>query len=950
MMTVSKFASAHHAAAYYDHDDYYAEAGQAPSGWHGKGAERLGLFGEVDRELMHSIMNGELPAGDRVGMEKDGEWQHAPGFDATLSAPKSVSVMALAGGDTRLIQAHRESVKAALNFIEERVAACRIREAGEIRREETGNLLIASFDHSTSREQDPQLHSHNLIMNVTQDANGIWRSLEASELFKIHHEANRVYQQSLAQHTLAMGYNIERTKHGWEIQGIDDLSRGFSSRKDAIDAWLEANGYDRETASAEIRQRATLATRPPKEVGADRGAMMANWRQRAAELGYNLDTLVPGKEKERGAEEVKEEAKAVADKAVGRAAAHLAERKSRFTYKEIVDRALKEASGENAALDDIKEAISRSAELKPAQTKTEKGREPGFTTAKAIKAERAMLSIEAQGREYGKSITSTEDALAIVERANAESEWPWNNGQKAATAGILCSTARIQALQGDAGTAKTTTVIKTVAEVAQEKDIGVIGLAPTASAAEQLAEGGKLGEAYTVDKFLADLRRQEPTGQEQIWVVDEAAMLSAEKMKDLLRASEQHEARVVLVGDTNQLASIEAGAAFRQLQEAGIQTHKLDEIVRQRNEHTKEAVEASIRGDIETAMKQIEHSGTINEMNDPTERRKAIAKAFLSKTQEERSDTIVLDSTRAGRNELNTLIREGLKQEGALKGEDLAAQRMESKDMTRVEKSRADNYESGDFVTFGRDLKSAGIEKGEYYQVADIDINQGTVTLQNDQGQELTWKPEQASAAVTAYQEAETQLAIGDQLIWKQNNQDLGLKNGDRLTIENFEKGVVIAQDQRGKQHHIDTSQRQGQHFDYAYASTVYSAQGRTADTVLANVASEDKALLSQQQFYVAASRAKEGVHLYTDNKESVTSLIKENSGQKETALDKLENQAQMERDAKEREREAEAKREIEAESQKQYQIATGKSREDFKKEREAHRNRDREHTYEMGL
>ena len=891
MMTVAGVKSSFQAASYYDKDDYYSEKGQSPSHWYGAGAEALGLSGSVDRDVFKEMLDGNLPSGDRIGMEKNGEWVHAPGYDATFSAPKTVSIMALAAGDNRLVNVHSEAVKEALDFIQERVAGCRIRTSEGIEDQKTNNIIAASFLHSTSRNNDPQLHTHNVILNLTKDANGQWRSLDARELFNIHHEANKVYEQTLAQKILELGYNIARTKNGFEIDGVpENVIAANSSRSNAVEAWLEAKGYDRDTADTKLKQKAALATRPPKEIGVDREALKEHWQQKAAELGCDLREMLPRESSRRSPEKVAENAKENASKSVDLAIRHLAERDSRFTCTDLEDRAMKQASGFNATLTDIRAAIKSNEQLKACIKNTEKGAVAGYTTLSAIKAERAILAIERSGRDSVEPIASSRSALDYIKKADAESEYGFNNGQIEATHTIVTSVNSVVALQGLAGTSKTNSVIKTSAELAQMSGYQVVGMAPTSNAAAELSSGGGIKDTQTVDKFLGSLHgKTVDNEQKKLWVVDEASMLSAEKMTKLLRAAENHGAKVLLVGDIKQLGSIEAGAAFRQMQESGMQVTKLDEIVRQQNKDTLAGVYSSVEGNIKEAMEHIERGGKIVEIADAGERRREMAAQYLNTEKDMRDKTLVLDSTRKGRAELNSLIREGLKAEGALSGADKLTDRLDNKDLTKVEKLSVNSYEAGEVVRFDKDIKSLGVEKGGYYSVDSVNYSTGAVTLKNGAGEQIKWLPERmASAHASVYKQESVNLAIGESIVWRDNNADLGLRNGQTLKITELNGSSMIVQDNAGKNFEINVSTEKGKHFDHAYCSTVYSSQGRTAENVIANLAKEDKALLSQQQWYVTISRAKQGVTIFTDDRKGVTKNIQEKTGQKETALERV--------------------------------------------------------------
>lgn len=895
MINLTLLSSAAHAESYYDHDDYYSESGEAPSRWQGSGAAALGLAGEVSREELHDMLEGELPDGTRLGVQRNGEWQHRPGHDATLSAPKSVSTAALVGGDDRLIKAHDEAVAEALSWLEENAAQTRIREDGEVSTERTGNLAAATFRHATNRNQDPQLHTHCLLINATQDSEGRWRSLDSKELYRVQHAANEVYMQSLARRAQELGYTVEQSEHGFELGEVpDEVREAFSSRRAAVDAWLEAHGYDRETASAEIRERATLATRARKEKGVDRGALAQRWRDRGTALGYDAEAAVrSAKQREVNPQEIASAAAERAAAAVATAAGSLGERKSRFTSVELEREALRSARGSAATHHEIREAIREAevgGELKRRTVETDAGGEQGYTTQEAIRTERAMLAIERAGRGAAGPLADRDAARRSIEKAAESSPHGWTRGQREAAQGLLTSESRVAAVQGYAGTAKTTTVLRTVAEEAEAAGYVVRGMAPTRSAADQLAEGAQLGDANTVASHLAQQRSGAIEGEDrpELWLVDEASMLSAKDMRDLLRAAERKEARVAMVGDVQQLGSVEAGEAFRQLQERGMETYVLDEVVRQRDDDTRAAVYSSIEGDVAGAMRHIERSGEIREERDAARRREAIAEGYLALSAEERAEALVLDPTRSGRRALNERIRQGLRAEGRLQGEEARVESLEKKDMTSEESQDASRYEAGDLVRFARDYRKAGIEADTYYRVAGVDYAERTVRLEDSEGNELRWQPHRFGGGRQSevYQAEAVGVAAGDELQWSRNDRERGLANGDRLTVEAVEGSEILARDARGREHRLDAQERDSQHWRHAYAVTVHAAQGRTASTVFAHLAGEDRHLLDQRSYYTAISRAKDRVQLYTDDRDDVERIIGARSGVRQTALE----------------------------------------------------------------
>lgn len=279
------------AAGYYEDgaDDYYAQEGEA-SAWQGKGAEALGLSGAVDSKRFRELLSGEVQPGiaiTRDGTRKDSKSRL--GIDLTFSAPKSVSLQALIGGDVEIIKAHDRALARALEHAEERAQA-RKKVDGRSQVETTGNLVVAKFRHETSREQDPQLHTHAVVMNLTRRADGQWRALKNDEIVKMNKYLGAVYRAELATELQRLGYNIRHDRDGmFELAHIDRKQlEGFSQRGAQIEARLSAAGLDRSSATPGQKQQATMQSRARK-VSVEREVLHTEWRGRAKELGIDFD-------------------------------------------------------------------------------------------------------------------------------------------------------------------------------------------------------------------------------------------------------------------------------------------------------------------------------------------------------------------------------------------------------------------------------------------------------------------------------------------------------------------------------------------------------------------------------------------------------------------------------------------------------------------------------------
>lgn len=489
--SVSALTSSAQAASYYEADDYYSEGGLSPSEWQGVGAEALGLSGEVDRDQFRELLDGNV-AGEQLGAFRDGQLEHRPGWDVTLSAPKSVSIMAEVAGDRRLIAAHGEAVRTAMAHVEKHMAATRIRDGGTVTREATGNLVIASFQHGTSRAQDPQLHTHNVIMNATRDEDGTWRSLEPRAIYQLQKQIGAIYRQELAVRVRELGYEIATGKDSlFEIKGISgEVLAAFSTRSAEIEAALAERGTSRDAASALEKQVAALDTREAK-VAADHASLVSDWRETASGAGFGSEErLAMVREAETKAADPSHRAaidmqgENAAARAVAHAADKLGERQSVFSAAALQEEAGRIGLGKvgyaqiGAAID----AAAKQGELIDRTFQDRRGAEfAGFTTRQNVETEAKLLRIEAEGRGALSPIASPLAAAKAVACASAQAErggHSWNADQRAATEQLLTSRNRITAVQGYAGTAKTTTVLATFAREAEARGVSIVALAP----------------------------------------------------------------------------------------------------------------------------------------------------------------------------------------------------------------------------------------------------------------------------------------------------------------------------------------------------------------------------------------------------------------------------------------------------------------------------------------
>ena len=398
MLSIRKLACAAQTAHYFEADDYYVGSdNRSPSAWWGRGAKSLGLLGDVDRADFKTLLDGRLPTGELLPARPDGA--RRIGYDVTFSAPKSVSLQALVASDRDVIEAHRHAVSTALSFLEARAARARLTIGETTTMEATNNLVVARFDHDTSRDLDPQLHTHAVILNATRREDGSWRAISNEALYDFRKAADGVYKTELAAELQELGYDVRvtHTDGRFEIRGYSDKQlRLFSKRRKAIEAALEDNGL----VGARASEWAALITRQKKQ-HVDRDKLHCAWREEARHAGIRFP---------RGAHEPKArtrtqlrqqrhearltegaDAPAAAD-AAKRAIAHLTERRTVVSEQELLAQALGRSTGRNraAVVFGALAQMRRTGALLDAKSESEHGLR--FTTEEALQTEAAILA------------------------------------------------------------------------------------------------------------------------------------------------------------------------------------------------------------------------------------------------------------------------------------------------------------------------------------------------------------------------------------------------------------------------------------------------------------------------------------------------------------------------------------------------------------------------------
>src|SRR5271156_2649016 len=873
MLTISKPLSSSQAQTYHAKEfmsveqNYWKQGDTILGEWQGRMAEQYGLAGGIDARHFARLSEGQNPlTGEQLVRHRNGQEyttadgttvkpvEHRAGWDATFSAPKSVSLTALVGGDDRVREAHRQAVTTALTELE-RYTQARI--GGNRAAETTGEFIAAKFEHDTARPVDgyaaPQLHTHAVIFNVAVRDNGQTRALQERGLFESQQFATAVYQSEMTYRLRNLGYEIEPGRSGApEIKGYSQEYLDASSpRSQQIREHLEKTGYQ----GPEAAQIAAHSTRDRKEIHSPAEVLAAH-RQIAAEFGNQADKVVM-EARSRGPEHAPEHDRESSQQAARQAVTYARDRSfereavtdERELYRDALRRGMSETTYSEVRAGFEARIAAGEFQLVSGQ-KHDSGR--SFTTAETIRAEKEILHRMQQGQGRAEQIMSIQAAVA-----HAEKQRHLNAGQRSATEEILTSRDVVQGLEGRAGVGKTT-LLKSVREAAEKRGYVVEGFAPTSRAANQLRDASI--SADTLRGFL--VRPGQPSPDRHLYMVDESSLAGTKQVRDFLAKLESSD-RVLLIGDPRQHQGVEAGKPFEQLVNAGMKTTQLDQIVRQRDApELLKAVEHLSRGETAEGLALLEQQGRITEIADPQQRIAAIARSYAASPD----NTIVVSPDNASRHQINQAVRSELQILGTVASEDHAMRVLATRsDMTGADRTWAARYAVDDVLYYPRGSQGIGIERQSYTKVIATQPKDNLLTVQKEDGTTATYNPLRLYG-VTVYRELEREFAVGDRLSFTAPSKELGVANRDLGTVQRIDKGGQFSvKMDNGKAVSFDANQMR--HFDHGYAVTSHSSQGLTADRVLVNVDTEVHPELINSRFaYVSVSRASHDVQVFTND------------------------------------------------------------------------------------
>ena len=691
-------------ATYYEslaRDDYYKAGGEPPGRWEGRLAEHLQLYGHVKPGQLGTLFRGVHPLTEKPLAKNAGEG-HKAGWDLTFSAPKSVSlVWAISDRHSQaaIAQAHDQAVIRALTYLEQRAFSSRDRLEPQSGR---GALMAAVFQHGTSREMDPQLHSHAVVANLGRRIEGSWCALDFDSRWKM--AAGAIYRAELAHHLQGIGYGIERDDSSFRIAGIgQDITDAFSTRRRQILEALERTGL----AGAKAADIAALSTRKVKQ-DADRQALMPVWREQAAAVGLDANTLCA----------LRMDPESLGDRApvaIEEILQSLTHTASTFTRMQLETAIATEAQGRLNG-DEIVALVATVIEQRQ-------------QTVGPLGLVRLFLPTTDSRREQGVERFTTREMLAIEQSIveGAVGRVKETRHKVSATPGLInhpsLSLEQIQGLQhvteseggvsvirGLAGTGKSM-LLAAAKDSWEEGGLNVIGAALAGKAADSLEEGSGI-PSQTLHSLMADLDGQHRVlSKRDVVVIDEAGMVGSRQLKGILDQVHASGAKAVLVGDPLQLQPIEAGGMFRHLSDL-IGYAELTAIRRQEKAADRTMIGNLIEGKSRAVMEDLKARGML--VKTPgTDLHAAVVDAWAQAWDRKKpAATLMLAGTRSDVYRLNLLARETLKPEKRLHSE------------TTMETDRGPRaFAIGERMMFTRNSRPLGVKNGQTGTLAAWSIN-----------------------------------------------------------------------------------------------------------------------------------------------------------------------------------------------------------------------------------
>ena len=786
------------------------------------------------------------------------------GIDLTFSAPKSVSILIELTDDPilrdKLIEMHDNAVCKTIGYIEKNVITARVFNG----KDEKGRRKYvpvppdkgvewAAFRHHTSRENDPQLHTHVVVANRIY-VNGREYSIDSRDLYEYHIAFGKMYRAELYNALQKEGLSVKITDYKnffFTIEGIgEEAIQVFSKQSKNMDKLLkELKKEFPDESEARLKELANLESRPAKDRSKTLEELRTHWKeespQKRIEYVKKFGVLA-------GSEEV---AKAVAE-----AAEKLTENKSVFSDLDFKNSVKQILIYKGFRFDEVAIQTALKESVKKHDLK-EIGKNK-FTTKEIRMAEFQTQNHARDTHNKFESILNKEDAVKAIKaweekkRLDDPKFKGLTNDQRKTLEMMLTTKDGVMIFQGDAGTGKTT-VLRALNDICKERGFELIGLSFQGKAAQEIYEASGI-KGMTLDSFLSIMRGKKniEINNKKIYIVDESSMTATLKFRDVSLYAKREGAKMFAGGDIKQLPSIQAGGMFERMQKSeNISFVELKESIRQKDPVLKAIVKHFAESKALKGLKAMDAAGKIHEIKDKDNLFQAITDAYVAEGDK---NNIILAAKNKDRFIINQITREKLKQKGLLDAEDFKIKIKEGKNLNDYDKKQIWSYDEKDIIVRGKD-------KTHEYEVKNVDIDGRMLTAYDrNNDKEISMA---ASKDQRVYYEVEKNFSKGDKIVFLENDYaHLDVRNGQTAIIDdiakldngNYKIDATTMSDNPKK---VSFETKDYDFFTHAYCVTTYKSQGLTAAKIWAYAV--DTTL---NEMYVNISRAKYNAEVFTTN------------------------------------------------------------------------------------
>lgn len=827
--------------------DYYLNDQEYQGRFEGKIAARLGVAGLATKNAFHAMCENINPVTGKSLTPRKTD-NRTVGYDINFHCPKSVSILHALTTDSHILDAFQASVQDTMLAIESD-AKTRVRKQGQDDDRLTGELIWADFLHQTARPvagtvPDPHLHCHSFVFNATWDA--VEEKFKAGQFRDIKRDMpyyQARFYKILSDRLIGLGYRIRRTNTAFEIVGVPErIINLFSKRTNEIGQMAKELGI---TDQAEL-DKLGARTRAKKQKGLTTSQLKQEWRNQIFAMGMT--------DKDEGGQAIrfappKELPVLTPRNCIDHAIGVKFERASVVHDRRLLETAYRHSLGNPlVTLDQITTEFNNDKRI----LKVTDGAKTLCTTKEVLAEEQRMVALARQGQGVLQPLYQTAPEIALEgEQLNAVTH-------------VLTTAHRVAIIRGRAGTGKTS-LMREAVRLIEQTGHPVTVVAPTAQAARGVLRAEGFTNADTVAYLLVSPVLQNGLTNGVLWV-DEAGLLNTSDMTALLALAQQHNARLILSGDTRQHASVVRGDALRILSTvAGLKSAEVSRIFRQRDPAYLQAVQALSQGKVQSAFETLNGIGAIKTIA-PTNPFAGLAADYVDALKRGKT-ALVISPTHQEGERVTQAIRAKLREVGKIGVTESPAVQLVNRNLTQAEKSDSRNYRIGQVIQFNQ--HAPGIQRGSRWSVTSVAGSHVEIT---DGFGKTASLPFNCSSKFDVYNQGEINLSKGDAIRITRNGFDgrkKRLNNGQVLEMVAVDpNGTVRLRNSISKVSY--TLPNNFGHLAYAQCITSHAAQGKTVDEVFVAQPASTFTATNLNQFYVSVSRARDRVHIYTDDKDAL--------------------------------------------------------------------------------